>query len=143
MSLSDRRSRSSRRSGKRPSVNLDMTPMVDVVFLLIIFFMVSTNFISLESGLPIDLPQAQSASVNVSQLPTVSVNKNRDISFDGVAVANPQELLTLVQEKLLSQGNTVVVLRADKDVPHGTTVQIMDILKQAGAARIAIATGGQ
>lgn len=50
-----------RRSSRRPRAlpTIDLTAMVDVVFLLIIFFMVSTTFITLESGLPVDLPQAQ------------------------------------------------------------------------------------
>lgn len=130
---------SSRRS--RASLALDLTPMVDVVFLLIIFFMVSTTFITLESGLPIDLPQAQTAQVQSSELPTVSITGDEGIFVQGNAVSLEQ--LQTALQPLIASGQTVVVLRADQSVRHGLSVQVMDEIRQAGAQRIAIATGGQ
>ncbi len=134
-----RTSRTRQRLATTPS--LDLTPMVDVVFLLIIFFMVSTTFITLESGLPVELPDAQTAVAEPSNLPTVTVNKDGVIYFGGGQVSEGQ-LAQLVREELVASGQTTVVLRADREVPHGTAVRIMDLLKQAGAQRIAIATGG-
>ncbi len=130
-----------RRSSRRPQLALDLTPMVDVVFLLIIFFMVSTTFITLESGLPVDLPQASSAQNTTSDLPTVTITKDLDFFVSGVQVTEAQLVATL-QTVLSQSGLSVVVLRADKDVPYGVTVQVMDLIKQSGAQRIAIATGG-
>ena len=132
-----------RRKAKRATLGLDMTPMVDVVFLLIIFFMVSTTFITLESGMPVDLPQAQSAQAQASNLPTVTVTRDQDIFVSGTAVAE-SDLLAVLRRSLsdVPLSNRVVVLRADQNVPHGTTVRVMDIIRQAGAQRIAIATGG-
>jgi biopolymer transport protein ExbD len=115
--------------------------MVDVVFLLIIFFMVSTTFITLESGLPIDLPQAQTAQVQSSELPTVSITGDEGIFVQGNAVSLEQ--LQTALQPLIASGQTVVVLRADQSVRHGLSVQVMDEIRQAGAQRIAIATGGQ
>ncbi len=135
--------RSSRAGGRRSraSLALDLTPMVDVVFLLIIFFMVSTTFITLESGLPIDLPQAQTAQVQSSELPTVSITGDEGIFVQGNAVSLEQ--LQTALQPLIASGQTVVVLRADQSVRHGLSVQVMDEIRQAGAQRIAIATGGQ
>jgi len=115
--------------------------MVDVVFLLVIFFMVSTTFITLESGLPVDLPEAQTSVAEPSTLPTVTVTKDGQIYFGGVVVAEAQ-LAAAVRQELETTGQTTVVLRADREVAHGVAVRIMDLLKQAGAQRIAIATGG-
>lgn len=134
-----RTSRTRQRLATTPS--LDLTPMVDVVFLLIIFFMVSTTFITLESGLPVELPDAQTSVAEPSNLPTVTVNKDGAIYFGGGQVTEGQ-LAQLVRDELIASGQTTVVLRADREVPHGTAVRIMDLLKQAGAQRIAIATGG-
>lgn len=134
-----RTSRTRQRLATTPA--LDLTPMVDVVFLLIIFFMVSTTFITLESGLPVDLPDAQTSVAEPSDLPTVTVNKDGGIYFGGGRVEEAQ-LAQLVRDELLVSGQTTVVLRADREVPHGVAVRIMDVLKQAGAQRIAIATGG-
>jgi biopolymer transport protein ExbD len=130
--------------GRRRAVSapgLDLTPMVDVVFLLIIFFMVSTTFITLETGLPVDLPQAQSAQAQPSDMPTVTVTRDERVYLAGAEVA-VGELVVLLQEALEATGLTTVVLRADETVPHGFVVEVMDLIKQAGAQRIAIATGG-
>ncbi len=134
-----RRPRSTRFARVAPV--LDLTPMVDVVFLLIIFFMVSTTFITLESGLPVDLPQAQNAQAQSSDLPTVTITKDQAIYLAGSRITE-EELVAALRQQLTSAGTGVVVLRADQTVPHGLTVKIMDLIKQAGAQRIAIATGG-
>lgn len=123
-------------------LSIDLTAMVDVVFLLIIFFMVSTTFITLESGLPVDLPQAQSTQAQASGLPTVTITSNQEIYLSGARVGEDDLLTTLEGVLAESDGSGVVVLRADRTVPHGLTVRVMDIIKRAGAQRIAIATGG-
>lgn len=120
---------------------LDLTPMVDVVFLLIIFFMVSTTFITLESGLPVDLPQARSATAQTSEVPTVTVTGERAIFLAGSQVQEA-DLVAVLQAQLEASGQGTVVLRADQTVPHGLTVRVMDLIRQAGAQRISIATGG-
>ncbi len=125
----------------RSSLSLDLTPMVDVVFLLIIFFMVSTTFITLESGLPVDLPEAQSSQPQPSDLPTVTITADETIYLAGAEIVE-ENLVASLRMQLDTSGVGVVVLRADKTVPHGLTVRVMDLIKQAGAQRITIATGG-
>ncbi len=127
--------------GRRLAVGIDLTAMVDVVFLLIIFFMVSTTFISLETGLPVDLPQAQTAEATPSDLPTVTVTPDERV-FIGGALMELDTLAGMLQQMISDTGQTTVVLRADASVPHGFVVQVMDAIKQSGAQRIAIATGG-
>lgn len=132
-----------RRSSRRPRAlpTIDLTAMVDVVFLLIIFFMVSTTFITLESGLPVDLPQAQSAEAQAEGLPTVSITASEEV-FLGGAPTTVERLEADLRALLREQPSDVVVLRADRAVPHGLTVEIMDAIKRSGAARVAIAAGG-
>lgn len=115
--------------------------MVDVVFLLIIFFMVSTTFITLETGLPVDLPQASSAEGQPEGLPTVTIDASQRIYLAGAEVGE-DELVGLLRTVLAESEAETVVLRADQSVPHGLTVRIMDAIKRAGAARVAIAAGG-
>lgn len=128
------------RTTRRDTV-VDMTPMVDVVFLLIIFFMVSTTFITLESGLPVDLPQASSAQAQSTEIPTVTVTGERVIFLGGSEVTEA-ELVSVLRAQLEASGQGAVVLRADQSVPHGLAVRVMDLIKQAGAQRVQIATGG-
>ncbi len=131
----------SRRRSLATNATFDLTPMVDVVFLLIIFFMLTTTFITVESGLPVDLPEAQTAQASPSDLPTVTVNGVGEVFFGGTMVAET-DLPALVRRALEESGQKVVVLRADSATPHGQAVRIMDYLRQAGAERIVIATGG-
>lgn len=134
-------SRRHRRANLATNATIDLTPMVDVVFLLIIFFMLTTTFITVESGLPVDLPEAQTSVSSPTNLPTVTINSFGEVFFGGAEVAET-ELAGLVRQALAESGQRTVVLRADQGVLHGQSVRIMDILRQAGAERIAIATGG-
>lgn len=118
---------------------LDLTPMVDVVFLLIIFFMVSTTFITLESGLQVELPESRTTQLDMSTLPTVTVTRQGEVFFGGAQV-QVEQLAPLYRQVVESTGETMVVVRADRDATHGTTVRIMDVLTQAGAQRIVLAT---
>lgn len=130
-----------RRSKLAIAADFDVTPMVDVALFLVIFFMVSTSFITMESGLPVDLPDAQLTVAEPSNLPTVTVLQDGSVYFGG-AVVQEAQLVELLRSELNRSGQTIVVLRADREVPHGTAVRIMDLIKQAGAQRIAISTGG-
>lgn len=133
--------RRSRRRSLTTNATIDLTPMVDVVFLLIIFFMLTMTFITVESALPVDLPEAQTAVSSPSELPTVTINGLGEVFFGGAQVSEA-ELAGLVRQALEQTGHTAVVLRADSSAQHGKAVRIMDLLRQAGAERIVIATGG-
>jgi biopolymer transport protein ExbD len=135
------RSRQARRSTLRSGLAIDLTAMVDVVFLLIIFFMVSTTFITLESGLPVDLPQAQTAQAQMTNLPTVTVTREGQIFLAGSEIRE-EELVAALRAILADTPSSTVVLRADQSIQFGLPVRVIDLIKQAGAQRVAIATGG-
>jgi biopolymer transport protein ExbD len=123
-------------------VGLDLTPMVDVVFQLVIFFMVSTTFITLESGLPVDLPQAQTTQAQASDVPTVTITQDGRIFLAGAEVSEG-DLVSALRAALAEAPSRTVVLRADQTIQYGVSVRVMDLIRQAGAERVAIATGGE
>ncbi len=126
-----------RRQTDEPRV--DLTPMVDVVFLLLIFFMISTTFVE-TPGLTINLPKSSAQQVKKEQQ-EVRVY----LRADGKIFLEQQEIeLSDLVENLQSHGDkaadTTFLLMADKDVKHGKVVQLMDTAKAAGFIKLAIAT---
>ncbi len=126
-----------RRKTEPPRV--DLTPMVDVVFLLLIFFMISTTFIE-TPGLSINLPKSSAQQIT-KEPQEVRVY----LRADGEIFLEQQEIeLTALIDRLNGYGDkaatTTFLLMADKDVRHGKVVQLMDSAKTAGFVKLAIAT---
>lgn len=117
-----------------------MTAMVDVVFLLLIFFMVSTTFITVSQALPVDLPQATTATPQAGELPTVTITANDEI-YVGDNEVTEATLVEALEAAIAATGQSTVVLRADQSITHGLSVRVMDLITTAGGTRIAISTG--
>ncbi len=120
---------------KNSEFNLDLTPIVDVVFNLLIFFALSLNFSEITSSLNIKLPKAQSSEVITDKQIVVGIEKGNKISINDQLVFLDQ-IPTFLSNK---NTNQVVVIKADKTIDHGFVVQIMDMIKQAGFRKLGIA----
>jgi len=123
---------------KRSSVGLNMTPLIDMVFLLLIFFVLSSHFIS-EKGFKIKLPKAVSAQTQKNEQVTVFINKEGDI-FLNEAKVELDKLKVLVRSELNKADSKTVVIKADEDVSLGLAVKVMDIAKEANADGLVIST---
>ena len=117
--------------------SLDLTPMLDVVFLLLIFFMLTSIFA--KPMLPLDLPEA--ASATVVQEPEVNITIQRDGSLylNNVMTA-PAALPAALQTLFRSGHSRDLSLQADQGVPFGRVVEIMDLARQAGAENLSVVT---
>jgi biopolymer transport protein ExbD len=120
---------------KNSEFNLDLTPIVDVVFNLLIFFALSLNFSEITSSLNIKLPKARSSEVITDKQIVVGIEKGNKISINDQLVFLDQ-IPTFLSNK---NTNQVVVIKADKTIDHGFVVQIMDMIKQAGFRKLGIA----
>ena len=126
---------------RRPTLLLDLTPLIDVVFLLLIFFMVSTTFVQdNDVGLEIDLPRSDS-----NQLLEAAEDVALRVAADGsVFVDDTGVDIEALREKLTAAAkrdpDTMVILEADQAVDHGRVVEILDLARDLGLTRFAIAT---
>ncbi|MBB6098726.1 biopolymer transport protein ExbD [Deinobacterium chartae] len=120
------------------AVTFDFAPMVDIVLLLVIFFMLTSNLNARNSALPIDLPSARSSLRDTAQIPTVSVDRAGKVYLEGKHMTLAQ--LEAALKTRVSQSGGVVALRADRRGNYGTVVNVMDVIKRAGGGRIAIST---
>ncbi len=129
-----------RRILDEPSINL--TPLIDVVFLLLIFFMVTTTFIR-ETRLQVNLPEAE-AETQSTQSERLEIVVSRDGSFtlNGQMLVNGRLETLLRGLELESKGNLnlPVIIVADSEATHQSVVTAMDAIGQAGFARLSIAT---
>ena len=129
-----------RRILDEPSINL--TPLIDVVFLLLIFFMVTTTFIR-ETRLQVNLPEAE-AETQSTQSERLEIVVSRDGSFtlNGQTLVNGRLETILRGLELESKGNLnlPVIIVADSEATHQSVVTAMDAIGQAGFVRLSIAT---
>jgi len=123
---------------KRSSADLNMTPLIDMVFLLLIFFVLSSHFIS-EKGFKIKLPKAVSAQTQKNEQVTVFINKEGDV-FLNEAKVELDKLKVLVRSELNKADSKTVVIKADEDVSLGLAVKVMDIAKEANADGLVVST---
>ncbi|MCJ7657016.1 MAG: biopolymer transporter ExbD [Candidatus Atribacteria bacterium] len=123
----------------KKSARFDLTPLIDVVFLLLIFFMLTTTFVNLENRVKVNLPSGDFAAAEPSENIVVSITENNTIYLNGKLI-DPLKLTENVAIELTNGPEKIVVLEADKNVLHGKVIRVMDLLKKGGAEKIAIAT---
>lgn len=122
---------------RRNSILVDLSPLIDVVFLLLIFFMVSTQFKD-DHGLDLSLPGAESRTTEKAELLTVAINKEGAVAVDGEQVQMTQ-LKARIEALLPDYEKKAVVFKVDKSVEHGKVVEAMDLARQAGAEAVTLA----
>lgn len=113
--------------------------MIDIVFQLVLFFMVSTTF-KTSSGIQVDLPRS-SQEVVVAEQDDLQIL----MTIDGTTYLNDSEVTTealkrLLEEVATADVNRLVVIKADTGVEHGRVVEVMDLARGLGLTRLAIAT---
>jgi len=117
----------------------DITPLVDVVFQLIIYFAVSTSF-AITGGFKVKLPEANATQVvDKEEKVAVVIQATGQIALEGREVSF-QELERGLREIAAKDRKALVVIKADRSVSHGLVVSVMDAAQEAGLERLAIAT---
>jgi biopolymer transport protein ExbD len=111
--------------------SINIAPLVDVVFLLVIFFAVSTTFLE-TAGLQLELPSSSSTAPRESREVTVFLAEDGTLSFEG-EILEAEELGARLRTALESRERKLVVLRADRGARHGEVVGVMDVIRDAGA----------
>ena len=113
-----------------PMVNVDLIPMIDVVFQLVVFFMLSSTLIT-RTGLNLDLPDAGTAQETVTSSIVLSV-----VSEEEIYLASERytldELASILAEDAAQYEERSISIEADRSLPYGTMVAVLDVLRQNG-----------
>ena len=129
------------------SIILEMTPLIDVVFLLLIFFLVATSFEDIDSGIKIDLPQStireiksvKELQINITNGKVIYLKYQEGNERKSVKVSK-EGLKKTLADKLSKAEDKTVIISGDKSLDYGFIVDIMTISKEAGAAELDIDT---
>lgn len=129
-----------RRELKR--TRIEIIPMIDTMFFLLVFFMLSSLALTRLNGLPVNLPKANSAPKQAPAELTVTLDKDQKLYVNKTPVTFETLEQTLLEKagKNADLGQATVIINADTTVPHGLVVRCVDGAREVGITRFAIAT---
>ncbi len=119
------------------SPQIMIIPMIDIIFFLLVFFMMSTLSMTDQQVIPVQLPRAASAQQEIVRSAQVTVARDGGLYLGQEEVSLPELKERL--EQAAAQGEVAISLRADEAVDYGRVLRVMDELKTTGAARISLA----
>jgi biopolymer transport protein TolR len=124
-------------SSSQPLSDINVTPFVDVMLVLLVIFMVTAPMFS--QGLPVNLPQAAAPALTSQQPLVVSISPKQEVYLGDREVGLENLKAALAAEKK-GDKTPEVLLKSDQSVPYGLVVQVMSILKDAGVEKLGIVT---
>jgi biopolymer transport protein ExbD len=116
---------------------INLLPMIDVIFSILACFMISTLFLSRSQGLTVNLPSAQTSESKQTAEINITIKPNGNLFLDRQAI-QLEKLEGVLKEKISPGSQSLVIINADKKVEHGVVVQVMDRLRQVPGATMAI-----
>jgi biopolymer transport protein ExbD len=125
------------RRARRQGVELNIAPLIDMVFILLIFFLVTTSFVR-ETGVEVERPTAQSAFTQESATLLIAITRENRIVIENRTV-EPGAVRVHVERAMAENPDGAVVIVADRGSSTGTAVAVLDACKLAGAENVALA----
>ncbi len=117
---------------------IEIIPMIDTIFFLLVFFMISTLSMTQFKGMPVNLPKAASGQQAPAESAAVTIDKNGRLFLNQQAI-DKAALGEALRQQLAKNADMLVVINADDGVAHGQVVEVMDIARAANVAKMAIA----
>jgi biopolymer transport protein ExbD len=120
----------------QPIADINIVPFVDIILVVLIIFMITTPFI-VKPSININLPKAASGEDTTPSQLTVSISSDGKVLLNGKA-ASDDDITAFAKDSLNKKPDTQAIISADKDVPHGRVIGVIDLIKTAGISRFAI-----
>jgi biopolymer transport protein ExbD len=119
-----------------PISDINIVPFVDIILVVLIIFMITTPFI-VKPSININLPKAASGEETIPSEITVSVTADGSALLNGKP-ATDEQITAFAIESVGKSSDTQAIISADKDVPHGRVIGVLDLIKSAGITKFAI-----
>ncbi|MFZ2958812.1 MAG: biopolymer transporter ExbD [Candidatus Ozemobacteraceae bacterium] len=123
----------------REKPQIILTNLIDVILMLVFFFMITSSFAKDKNRIPIELPKASSAAAMDAEVLTVQVNTENSIMISGAALSST-ELAAKVTEYLAENRDRPILLEADAGLDYGRVITVLDTIRTAGGVNIGLAT---
>ena len=127
---------------KREKPQIIVTNLIDVILLLVFFFMVTSTFARDSKKLPIDLPRASSGVLIEGETLTFQVTAEKKVMLRGEQIFT-EAVDQKVREYLAEDPNRAILIEADKSVDYGTVIQLLDVVRTAGGSNLGLSTRGK
>jgi biopolymer transport protein ExbD len=122
----------------RPRIQAPLTSLIDIVFMLLIYFLLTTNFM-VDEGIKVKLPKADASSPQVNKELVVFVDSQGQ-TWVGQDKVPESDLFTAIKSSLAQRRRKAVIIKADRSLVLNKAVRVMDIVKAAGAEKMSLAT---
>lgn len=126
------------KSSQRVKARLEMIPLIDVTFLLLSFFIYLSLFMAFQKGIPVVLPEADTTEEVPMKILTITLSARGEVELDGIR-ASCEGLRDLLLKKNVQPGEVeMALIRADREVPYGVVMQVLDAVRTAGIRRVSL-----
>lgn len=117
---------------------IEIIPMIDTMFFLLVFFMIATLSMTNQSSLPVNLPHANGVQTDKQQVVSLTLTTDSKLFYDKEPIASTADaVMRLTQQSKDKQMS--VIINADSSVEHGRVIELMDAIRQTGITKIAVA----
>jgi biopolymer transport protein ExbD len=123
----------------RRKARIEIIPMIDTMFFLLVFFMVATLSMTIQRGLQVNLPQAATGLDDLRQVTSLTLTKEGKLYVNKEEASSVSDAVSKLRRFEANGNELAVVINADRSVEHGRVIDLMDAVKQAGITRIAVA----
>lgn len=123
----------------KKKARIEIIPMIDTMFFLLVFFMIATLSMTIMRGVPVNLPKSESGKNDIKENASITISKDGKLYYDKREI-QINELRSLLKRDAAVNPDMLVILNADEDTTHGRVVELIDEVKLAGISKFAIAT---
>jgi biopolymer transport protein ExbD len=122
---------------KKPRI--EIIPMIDTMFFLLVFFMIATLSMTIQHGMPVSLPTAESSTDTIAEHVSLTLTREGLLYYNKEAITL-QELEMRLANLRQSSSDPSLLINADEQVPHGRVIKVMDLIRLSGITSMGIAT---
>ena len=118
---------------------INIVPMIDVIFSILAFFIISTLFLTRSEGLPVNLPKASTSQQQKTEQIAITIDSEGEVALNRESIEIAQ-LENSLRQLIPNNDSRIVIVNADEAVNHGIVVEVMDQIRRVEGAKLAIAT---